>query len=113
MPMATETTANGAGDITQERVLELLSGVLDPEVRINIVDLGLVSRVGIGDAGIEIDFTLTYPGCPLGDTLVAEIERAVRDGTGVEDVRARVVWEPPWSEERMSEAARLEMGYPI
>jgi metal-sulfur cluster biosynthetic enzyme len=113
MPMATETTAGGAGDITQERVLELLSGVLDPEVRINIVDLGLVSWVGIGDAKIEIDFTLTYPGCPLGDTLTADIERAVREGTGVEDVRARIVWEPPWSEERMSEAARLEMGYPI
>jgi metal-sulfur cluster biosynthetic enzyme len=111
--MATEATPAGEAEMTQERVLDLLTTVLDPEIGINIVDLGLVSWVEIGQGRIGIDFTLTYPGCPLGDQLAADIVRAVRDGTGVEDVRATIVWEPPWSEERMSEAARLEMGYPI
>lgn len=111
--MTTETGAAGPEAVSQEQVLELLSTVMDPEVGINIVDLGLVTWVGVDKSAVEVDFTLTYPGCPLGPVIEENIVQAVRGGTGIEEVRARIVWEPPWSEERMSEAARLELGYPI
>jgi len=106
-------TSGASAAVSQERVLELLSAVMDPEVGINIVDLGLVSWVRVSERSVEIDFTLTYPGCPLGAAIEEQIVSAVKGGTGVDEVRARLVWEPPWSEERMSEAARLELGYPI
>jgi metal-sulfur cluster biosynthetic enzyme len=111
--MANDTDLGRAGGVTQEKVLGLLSAVKDPEVGINIVDLGLVSWVKVTETAVEVEFTLTYPGCPLGPTIEEQIVRAVKDGTGIGEVRARIVWEPPWSEERMSEAARLELGYPI
>ena len=107
----TKTEGNGA--VTQERALELLTNVLDPELGINIVDLGLVYWVGVEDNAIDVDFTLTYPGCPIGPMLQAEIEQVLKEGTGVGEVRTRLVWEPVWSSERMSEVARLELGYPI
>ena len=111
--MATDAGQAGPVAVTQERVLEMLSTVLDPEIGINIVDLGLVSWVSVSESAVQVDFTLTYAGCPLGPAIEEQIVRAVREGTGIEEVRARIVWEPPWSEERMSEAARLELGYPI
>ena len=109
----TEATTEGNGAVTQERALELLSNVLDPELGINIVDLGLVYWVGVEGKTIDVDFTLTYPGCPIGPMLQEQIEQVLKEGTGVEEVHAKLVWEPMWSQERMSEAARLELGYPI
>jgi len=99
--------------MTRERALELLSTVLDPELGINIVDLGLVYWVNVENKCVEVDYTLTYPGCPSGPQLQEQIERALKEGTDVEEVRSRLVWEPLWTDERMSEAARLELGDPI
>jgi metal-sulfur cluster biosynthetic enzyme len=99
--------------MTQERVLELLSTIPDPELGINIVDLGLVYWVNVDGKTVDVDYTLTYPGCPIGPMLQEQIERVLKDDTDVEEVRTRLVWEPLWTDERMSEAARLEMGYPI
>jgi len=99
--------------VTQEKALELLSTVLDPELGINIVDLGLVYWVAVSEGAIDVDFTLTYPGCPIGPMLEEQIQQVLKEGTGVSEVRTRIVWEPVWSSERMSEAARLELGYPI
>lgn len=95
-------------------VRDALFNVIDPELNMNIVDLGLVYRVEVTDGNIaEVDFTLTYPGCPLVDVLTSDIESNVRSLTDVVDVRVQIVWNPPWDQSRMSENARLMLGYPI
>jgi len=99
--------------ISTEQLLEELRVVLDPELGINIVDLGLVYRAESGDDRVEVDFTLTYPGCPIGPELKGEIEQVLKDVTGIESVEATLVWEPLWGPERMTEEARLSLGYPI
>lgn len=100
-----------AGD---QDVRDALYDVIDPELNMNIVDLGLVYRVQVVEGNIaEVDFTLTYPGCPLGDVITSDIISQVKTQTDVADVRAQVVWNPPWNQNMMSENARLIMGYPI
>ncbi len=103
----------GGAMISNAELLEELRVVLDPELGINIVDLGLVYRAEAADERVEVDFTLTYPGCPIGPELKGEIEQVLKDVTGIEDVEARLVWEPLWGPERMTEEARLSLGYPI
>ncbi|ORC37807.1 aromatic ring hydroxylase [Marispirochaeta aestuarii] len=102
--------------IHESTVLDALMDVIDPELGINIVDLGLIYGIEIDeegdDRGISIQFTLTYPGCPVGDLIQSEIVRVVTEATGL-PVGATIIWNPPWNMERMSEAARLELGYPI
>lgn len=98
---------------TKGEILDALKHVVDPEIGINIVDVGLVYRVEEKDETVEIDYTLTYPGCPLGDVIKEDIERVVSEATGGKEVSAQLVWDPPWNIEFMSEEARLEMGYPI
>ncbi len=98
---------------TKGEVLDALSKVIDPEIGLNIVDVGLVYRVEVVDDHIEIDFTLTSPGCPLADTIMQDIHTQVQEATGVEDIQSNLVWSPPWSLDFMSEEARLELGYPI
>jgi metal-sulfur cluster biosynthetic enzyme len=99
--------------ISNTELLEELRVVLDPELGINIVDLGLVYRAEAADNRVEVDFTLTYPGCPIGPELKGEIEQVLKDVTGIEDVEATLVWDPLWGPERMTEEARLSLGYPI
>jgi len=98
---------------TKGEVLDALSKVIDPEIGLNIVDVGLVYRVEVVDDHIEIDFTLTSPGCPLADTIMQDMHTQVQEATGVEDIQSNLVWSPPWSLDFMSEEARLELGYPI
>ncbi len=98
---------------TKGEVLDALVRVIDPEIGLSIVDVGLIYRIEATDEAIEIDFTLTSPGCPLADTIMEDIHREVRAATGVTDVRANLVWDPPWSMDFMSEEARLQLGYPI
>jgi metal-sulfur cluster biosynthetic enzyme len=99
--------------VHESNVLDALMDVIDPELGINIVDLGLIYAIEIDEVeGISIQYTLTYPGCPVGDFIQSEIVRVVGEATGMA-TGAGVVWNPPWSMERMSEAARLELGYPI
>ncbi|MFO7782031.1 MAG: metal-sulfur cluster assembly factor [Spirochaetia bacterium] len=98
---------------TRSEVLDALSRVVDPEIGINIVDVGLVYRVDVQDDRVEVDFTLTSPGCPLADTIVQDIHKEITEGTGIADVQVNLVWNPPWSLDFMSEDARLQLGYPI
>jgi metal-sulfur cluster biosynthetic enzyme len=98
---------------TKGEVLDALSKVIDPEIGLNIVDVGLVYRVEVFDDHIEIDFTLTSPGCPLADTIMQDMYTQVHEATGVENIQSNLVWNPPWSLDFMSEEARLELGYPI
>ena len=95
-------------------VKDALYDVIDPEMNMNIVDLGLVYRTQVVEGNIaEVDFTLTYPGCPLSDVIESDIVSRIRTQTDVSDVRAQLVWSPPWDHNMMSENARLLMGYPI
>jgi len=95
-------------------VKDALYDVIDPELNMNIVDLGLVYRTQVVEGNIaEVDFTLTYPGCPLGDMIASDIVSKIRAQTDVVDVRARIVWSPPWDQNMMSENARLLLGFSI
>lgn len=92
-------------------VIEALRGVYDPEIPVNIYDLGLIYRLDISEAGqVEIAMTLTAPGCPVAQTFPATVEERVREVPGVGGAHVEIVWEPPWDQSRMSEQARLELG---
>jgi metal-sulfur cluster biosynthetic enzyme len=99
--------------VSREEVMDVLKNVEDPELAFSIVDLGLVYRVDINETAIEVDFTLTYPGCPAEDIIRKDIIETLRDAFGLVDVTATTVWSPMWGPERMSEEARVALGYPI
>ena len=102
----------GGGDVElRERVIAALREVYDPEIPLNIYDLGLIYRLEIdSDHKALIDMTLTSPNCPVAGSLPGEIENAARSAEGVGDVVVELVWEPPWDMDRMGEAAKLELG---
>ncbi|MBX5491398.1 MAG: metal-sulfur cluster assembly factor [Chloroflexi bacterium] len=98
--------------VTEERVRQALHQVLDPELGVNVVDLGLIYGIDIEGAAVTVTMTLTTPGCPLHDSLAGAVEEAVRLFVpGVEAVRVDLVWEPPWTPERISPAGRAELGW--
>ncbi|TVR31220.1 MAG: metal-sulfur cluster assembly factor [Spirochaetaceae bacterium] len=99
--------------LSKGECLDALKNVIDPEIGLNIVDVGLIYRVEPKQDSIEVDFTLTSPGCPLADTIMADIVRELQQATGIENIIPQLVWNPPWSIDFMSEEARLELGYPI
>ena len=99
--------------IDREDILDELRNILDPELQLNVVDLGLIYRVEVGMDRIEIDYTLTTPGCPEGPMIEREIRETLREITDLDDIRVTLVWEPQWGPERMSEELRLSLGYPI
>ena len=99
-----------ASETLRERVIEALKGIYDPEIPVNIYDLGLIYRVDINDGFAAIDMTLTAPGCPVAQTFPGVVEGAVRLVPGITGAAVELVWEPPWTQARISEAARLELG---
>ena len=97
--------------VTPEQVGEALGLVLDPELGIDVVALGLVYSVEVRGGAVRVAMTMTSPACPLGESLATEAEAAIRQAVpGVTSVAVELVWEPPWTQERMSEAAKLELG---
>ena len=108
-----EAAQNGhsAGELTDEAVLEALKGVIDPELGINIVDLGLVYDVDIDADTVHITYTLTTMGCPIGPLIEEQMARLLAEVPGVERVDAEMVLRPPWSPEMMSEEAKAALGY--
>jgi len=98
-------------DGLRERVIEALRQIRDPEIPINIYDLGLIYGLDIDDMGrVAIRMTLTAPGCPVAQTFPAQVEDAVETVYGVSRADVELVWEPPWDKSRLSEAARLQLG---
>jgi FeS assembly SUF system protein len=92
-------------------VIEALSTVYDPEIPVNIFELGLIYDIDVDSARrVHVRMTLTAPACPSAQALPAETERKVREVPGVTEATVEVVWEPPWSPDRMSETARLALG---
>ena len=92
-------------------VLEALKTVRDPEIPVNLVDLGLIYELVVHKGGtVYVEMTLTTPACPVAANMPSEVEAAIRGVPGVTDVRVKLVWSPPWGPERMAEEARLELG---
>lgn len=96
---------------TKEQVLEALKKVYDPEILVDIVNLGLVYGVAIEDGIVRLKLTTTSPACPVGDFLAQEVERAVRTLDGVNAVGVEFVQDPPWSPEMMSVEAKQKLGW--
>lgn len=98
-------------NVLKNAVIAALKTVFDPEIPVNIYDLGLIYEVLINeDQQVHIQMTLTSPGCPVAQTFPGTVEQAVNQVEGVRDCTVELVWEPPWTQERMSEVARLELG---
>ena len=105
-----------AGEFEEERVWEELRKVFDPEIPVNLVDLGLIYAcrpisLDDGTYRVEIEMSMTAPGCGMGDILKEDVRRRVQALPGVREVRVEVVWDPPWEASRMSDAARLQLGW--
>jgi metal-sulfur cluster biosynthetic enzyme len=97
-------------EITKDEVFEALKVVVDPELGINIVDLGLVYDVDIEDEAIKVTYTLTSMGCPVGPLIEQQMTQILTTIPGIKIVEGNMTFNPPWSPERMSEEARLAMG---
>ena len=111
--MTAETSDSGE---LKERIIDALREIYDPEIPVNIYDLGLIYDVRIhvdaalDDTMVEVDMTLTAPGCPVAQTFPGVVENAVRDVDGVNDARVDLVWEPPWNQNLISDEAKLALG---
>jgi len=99
------------GTITDERVRETLRTVKDPELNLNIIDLGLVYDVEVEDGNVHIAMTLTSPGCPAGPLILNDIHKALRPLEGVKDVDVEIVWEPYWTPEKIDPKVRAMLGF--
>lgn len=95
----------------EEEVLKMLKTVFDPEIPVNIYDLGLIYRIEIDGTTCHIDMTLTAPSCPAADFLVEDIRQKVADIEGIDHVDIQLVFEPEWTKDMMSEEAKLELGF--
>ena len=95
----------------EPRVIEALATVFDPEIPVNIYELGLVYDIIVDESSaVGIRMTLTAPACPAAQTLPVEVKNKIAGIPGVTDVKVDVVWDPPWDRDRMSEAAKLQLG---
>ena len=106
-----ETPPATAAHLSEASARAALTKVLDPEIGINIVDLGLVYGLSVGEERIAVTMTLTSPTCPMGDLLLDQVEDALKCLAPAAEIDIEVVWEPPWSPEMMSPAAREEFGW--
>jgi metal-sulfur cluster biosynthetic enzyme len=96
---------------TVEDVMDALANVIDPELGLDFVELGLIYGVEVDDGHVQVTFTLTTPGCPIGPQVNEQIEEFVGELDGVKTVESEMVFTPPWSPERMSEDAKFALGF--
>ncbi len=98
-------------EVLRERVVRTLKSIYDPEIPLNVYDLGLVYALDVDDAGhVEVRMTLTAPACPVAGQIVTDVAERVGATDGVARVHVKLVWDPPWTKERMSDEALLELG---
>jgi len=109
MPRADADT-NGGG--LHARAIAALRTIYDPEIPVNIYELGLIYTLDVNEADgtLYVEMTLTAPGCPVAQTFPGVVEARLREVEGVEEVTVKLVWEPAWTQDRMTEAARLQLG---
>ena len=94
-----------------EKVVERICQIYDPEIPVNIYELGLIYDIQVSeDCDVEIEMTLTSPNCPVAESLPNSVKENILKIDGVEDVELKLVWDPPWTKEKMSEAAKLELN---
>lgn len=95
----------------EQRIVEVIKTVYDPEIPVNIYDLGLIYRIEVDDAGcVDIDMTLTAPNCPAADFMMEDVRMKVEAVAGVKSLNLNLVFEPEWSYDLMTEEAKLELG---
>jgi metal-sulfur cluster biosynthetic enzyme len=103
---------NPQQQVTKEQVFSELRKCMDPEVPVNVVDLGLIYGVNVSDKNnVDIKMTMTTRGCPMHDTLVSDVKRYLNKLEGIGSVNVEIVWDPPWSIEKMNPAVREKLGY--
>lgn len=97
----------------QERVIEVLKTVFDPEIPVNIYDLGLIYRIELNEDNTELslDMTLTAPNCPAADFIVEDVRQKLETITGIKKVEVNLVFEPEWDKDMMTEEAKMELGF--
>ncbi|MDR0938682.1 MAG: SUF system Fe-S cluster assembly protein [Mediterranea sp.] len=96
----------------EEKIVTMLKTVYDPEIPVNVYDLGLIYRVDVADNGaVEIDMTLTAPHCPVADFIMEDVRQKVESVEGVTAATINLVFDPPWDKDMMSEEAKLELGF--
>lgn len=98
--------------VTRREIIDALKNVEDPELLMSIMDLGLVYRAEVVNGSIEVDYTLTSPGCPLSDIIERDIQKEVGNISDLE-IKTCLVWEPRWSPDYMSDEAKITLGYPV
>ena len=95
----------------KNKVVEEIKKIFDPEIPVNIYELGLIYKIDIDEKNkVNIDMTLTSPNCPVAESLPNEVKENIKKVVGVSDVNLNIVWDPPWNQDRMSEAAKLELN---
>jgi FeS assembly SUF system protein len=106
-----EPEMGGAGGALQEAVIEALKSIYDPEIPVDIYELGLIYDVAISEDGdAVVTMTLTTPHCPVAESMPGEVELRVLSVPGIRDAEVKLVWDPPWDPSKMSDEARLELG---
>lgn len=96
----------------EERIIDMLKTVYDPEIPVNIYDLGLIYRIDLQDDGeLQLDMTLTAPNCPAADFIMEDVRQKVESVEGVTDAQVNLVFEPEWDKDMMTEEAKLELGF--
>ncbi len=112
MPDALNTDKAQDVDLLKQKVIDTLCTIFDPEIPVNIYELGLVYNLDVQpDGKVDIRMTLTSPMCPVAGSLPPEVETKVNAVPGVTNVTVELVWDPPWSMDKMSEAAKLQLGF--
>ena len=95
----------------KSKVIEEIKKIYDPEIPVNIYELGLIYKIDVDEKNnVNIDMTLTSPNCPVAESLPNDVKNNIKKVEGVSDVNLNLVWEPPWSKDKMSEAAKLELN---
>lgn len=108
---AAPTAATATGAVSEDRVKLALRRVKDPELNLNILDLGLIYGIEVSGSDVKVDMSLTSPGCPSGPEIMSEAEQQVRAIEGVGNVAMNLVWSPPWTPDRIEPRVRAYLGF--
>jgi len=97
--------------VIKDKVIEEIKKIFDPEIPVNIYDLGLIYKIEVDEKNkVNVDMTLTSPNCPVAESLPNQVKENIMKMEGVSDVDLKLVWEPPWDKDKMTEAAKLELN---